>query len=485
MSTSNPQRAEQKVELGEYARQILAHGDHPLFDEAVAAAEAGALRSAYVMIWLSCAESLKRRFRDARKRDNAAGKIVGEIEQLEKQHKAVDSVLLKKALEYGFISDSDHTTLWHIYEMRCVYAHPYEEAPSQEKVIDAAATVVNQVLSRPVKLRHGFGKQLLQNLLENENYLDDQESAVADFVRKILPGVDEGIYIWLLDEYWKELENLSDDSSMAVFFRRGIWFCHTILAEVGVSTLTNEEWHDRIGRFPKTLIRICTLPAIFEDIGELAQNSLVGSLLDESKTRSSILTHLERLNEAGALSKRQQERFTDRKSQMEISEIRAAGLSTKACYPMLIEAMESYNWYTQNPAISLVLSNGPDQAAELTEDQQVNLGRNILQAGEGGARSATGFLDRLDRDVKSWPLGIVRGIALEPFINEDHQIRPKDRQLRLVLSALAQLDDLQRDGLVLSHSRNRRYFELSLAHHQFARIEGAITPTTISRLTEY
>ena len=39
--------------------------------------------------------------------------------------------------------------------------------------------------------------------------------------------------------------------------------------------------------------------------------------------------------------------------------------------------------------------------------------------------------------------------------------------------------------LVLSHSRNRRYFELSLAHHQFARIEGAITPTTISRLTEY
>ncbi len=40
-------------------------------------------------------------------------------------------------------------------------------------------------------------------------------------------------------------------------------------------------------------------------------------------------------------------------------------------------------------------------------------------------------------------------------------------------------------ALVLSHSRNRRYFELSLAHHQFARIEGAITPTTISRLTEY
>ena len=143
MDTSTQQPAMQKVDLREYAKEILAHEDHPLFDEAVEAAKAGALRSAYVMIWLACAESLKRRFREAKKRDDIAGKIVGEIERLEKEHKAVDMVLLEKALRYGFVSDSGHTALGHIYEMRCIYGHPYEEAPSREKVIDAAATVVN------------------------------------------------------------------------------------------------------------------------------------------------------------------------------------------------------------------------------------------------------------------------------------------------------------------------------------------------------
>ena len=282
--------------------------------------------------------------------------------------------------------------------------------------------------------------------------MDDQESAVADFARIILPGVDEDIHIWLLDEYCKELESLSDDSSMAVFVRRGIWFCRTMLAEIGVATLTNEQWHERASRFPKTLTRVCNVPAIFEGIGELAQNSLVSSVLDESKTRSSVLTSLERLNEAGALSERQQERFIEHISQMEITDIRASGLSTKACYAMVIEALQSSNWYTQNPAIRLVLSNGPDQAAELTEDQQVNLGRNVLQACEGGARVATGFLESLAQDATSWPLGVVRGIALEAFTNENDDIRPKDRRWGLVLSALAQLDDVQRDGIIAAIS---------------------------------
>jgi hypothetical protein len=98
---------------------------------------------------------------------------------MESQHRAVDKFLLVKAHEYGFLSDSGSTIINHVYEMRCIYAHPYREAPSQEKVIDAAAAVVDLVLSRPVRLRHGFGRQLLDNLLKNGNYLDDHEPAVT------------------------------------------------------------------------------------------------------------------------------------------------------------------------------------------------------------------------------------------------------------------------------------------------------------------
>ena len=158
MTDSGDHSASETVDLSGYADEITAEDDLPLFEEAVRSAGIGALRAAYMMIWLACAESLKRRFREAKLRDDTAGKIVGEIEDQEKEHRAIDKYLLDQAHEYGFLSDSGQAMLNQVYEMRCLYAHPYQEAPSPEKVTDAAATVVELVLSKPVKLRHGYGR---------------------------------------------------------------------------------------------------------------------------------------------------------------------------------------------------------------------------------------------------------------------------------------------------------------------------------------
>ena len=428
------------LDLTNYVRQILADQDRPLLEDAVEAAKVDALRAAYVMIWLACAESLKRRFREAQKRDVTAGAIVGQIETKEKAYKSVDKFVLDKAHEYGFLSDPGHTILNHVYEMRCIYGHPYEEAPSQEQVSHAAAAVVEHVLSKPVKLRHGFGQQLLKNLLEDRSYLDDQRAAVSAFAKDIIPRIDDSIHGWLLDKYWAELEELADDSSLAVFFRRGIWFCRTVLTEIGVTVFPKDDWHDRASRFLKTLIRICSIVGIFKQIGRRAQDSLIGSILAESSTRASVLTHFERLHDNKLLSKRQRERFTEHIATMESSKLRSSGLSTRTCFDRLIKSLESHDWYTQNPAVELLSSNGPDDAAELPEKQQMELGRNVLQAAEGNARSAKRFITALADDGRSWPYDFVRGVALECFINEDNDIRFKDEMLSEVLEAL---DDLR------------------------------------------
>lgn len=440
--------ATRSIDLSSYAVNILAEEDRPLFDDAVKAAEVGALRAAYVMIWLACAESLKRRFREAQKRDGAAGKVVGEIEKRESEHRSVDRFVLDEARKYGFVSGSGHTVLNHIYEMRCVYGHPYEEAPSQEQVSHAAAVVVENVLSKPIKLKHGFGKQLLESLLEKPSFLDNQQTAVVAFSKDILPRLDESIYRWLLDGYWQELETIASDSSMSIFFRRGVWFSRSMLIEVGVGVYSNEDWHDRSVRFPKILMRVCSIADIFNEIGERAQDTLVSQIISESSKRASALTHLERLCIGGTLTPRQQERFIARVSTMKSSEIRSAGLSTQTCYEKLINAMKSYDWYVQNPAIDLIVSNGPNQVAELDEDQLVNLGRNLLQAGEGTAGSANEFLEKLSQDSSSWPFDFVRGVALESFTNEDNQIRFKPRHLSRVLSAMDYLQKDQQGRLV-------------------------------------
>ncbi|MEW6064582.1 hypothetical protein P378_15520 [Desulforamulus profundi] len=433
------------LDLTNYKNRILSDDDIPLFEDAVKAASNNALRAAYVMIWLACAESLKRRFREAQKRDSTAGRIVGQIEQREVEHKSVDKFVLEQARVYGFLSDSAHTILTHVYDMRCLYGHPYEEAPSEEQVSHAAAVVVEYVLSQPVKLREGFGGQLLKNLLEDPNYLDDQRDTVEQFAKEILMKIDEKIYIWFLEKYWKGLEQIADDSTMKVFFFRGVWFTQAFLKQIGVDILSHDQWHGQVSKFPKTLIRVLSDSELYSKIGQRAQDYLLGNILDESDSRPSLLRILEDLLISKVLTNRQKDRFQEKIESIKSTKLYASGVSMTRCVGRIIEDLKSHNWYTQNPAINFILSNDPEQVAKLFTDEQCVLGRNILQCAEGNASSAINMLEVISESDKKWPIDFVKGIVLECFTNEQNQIRFKKEHLSKTLDILAGLDtDVQK-----------------------------------------
>jgi len=219
-----------------------------------------------------------------------------------------------------------------------------------------------------------------------------------------------------------------------------------MLKEIGVSIFTFDDWHEKIQKFPKTLMRVCSIVGIFKEIGTRAQDSLVGSIIDESETHAKMLAYLERINNEGSLSDRQQERFTDYISKLDIELISSSGLSTKICYENLIKSMGFHNWYTQNPAIDLIVSNGPEQVAELEDNKQVNLGRNLLQCADGQARSACRFLEKLSSDEGFWPFNFILGVTLELFINDNKKIRIKELHMNNIFSILNKRND--RDQII-------------------------------------
>src|SRR3982750_1146956 len=124
------------------AARIVTDEDKVLFCEATNAARASALRCAFIAVWLSCAESLKRKFKESAQTDNAAGVVVGVIETKEQNHQAIDGYVLSEAKSYGLISDAEFTQLDGVYEQRCIYGHPYEQAPLSAQLGAAAAIVV-------------------------------------------------------------------------------------------------------------------------------------------------------------------------------------------------------------------------------------------------------------------------------------------------------------------------------------------------------
>ena len=423
-----------------YIDQIIEPQDIILIEEADKAVKCGALRAAYIMIWIACAESIKRRFRKAGERDSNAGKVTTEIQKRESRHESIDQWILEESKKYGFITDSEHTELKHIYEMRCVYGHPYEQVPSEEQVIHAIAIVVKNVLSREVKMHEGFVSYIIDKMLKEKHYLDDQDAVVSDFAKEIMLKIDKSVFKYMFNKYWKELEAIARDATMTIFYRRGIVFTSVILSELGFEVLTEDEWHDKVCNFPYTLIEVLTSLRLYSKVGEKAQDALVGKIIEISQTRSSILCKLEYLESQGFLSQRQEERFHKQIEIMNSSKLYKSNLSLSLCVNRILQDLGTKNYYIQNPAVEFIELCGFEQVGLLDLEKQCLLGRNILQAAEGSAIKAESFITDLSVNPDSYSFNFIEGIVLECFVNENDEIRFKFNCLEIVLEIVDKLN---------------------------------------------
>ncbi len=305
---------------------------------------------------------------------------------------------------------------------------------------------VEHVLSQPVRLRHGYVDSLLKSLLLDKNFLDDQGPVIATFAGEIVLKIDEHIHAWYICKYWKELEKIADDASQQLFFRRGIYFCRAMLAKSG-SLFTPDDWHAAAGKYPKILIPVVLGKPLFASIGERAQDSLIGFALDQSSKRATILQYVDGLMQEQVLSERQKDRFLKCVDEMEFGDLRLARLSLGVCLKRLIAELKSHNWYRQQPAVEIIAGTGPEEIRKLDTQDQIVLGRNVLQVADGGERSARRLLVDLGESPKLWPVPFIQGIAIECFVNEGNQVRLKCDRLKLVLKILSGLDQSVRDAI--------------------------------------
>lgn len=138
--------------LDGYVEKVANARDQVLFAEAVEAAKVLALRAAYITLWLSCVESLRRRFQELGIRDFAAAEMVSKLEDLEAQRLPIDQYLLQQARKFGLVAAKDYSKLEQISALQRVYSRPYERQPKlQEFLVDAGA-VVDGILGQPTTI---------------------------------------------------------------------------------------------------------------------------------------------------------------------------------------------------------------------------------------------------------------------------------------------------------------------------------------------
>jgi hypothetical protein len=419
-----------------YLAGVLDSTDRVLFEEAIGCAKASSLRAAYIMVWLSCAESLKRRFKIASARDGAAALIEGEIQRKENNQQAVDAYLLTKAHEYGFLTDAEVLRLEHVYKMRCLYGHPYEIKPSEEDLVAAAAAVVELVLSRPVKLRHGFLTEQVRLLLKEVRFLDDYEPAVAEYAREIMPRVDGALWPWFLEKLWVETEAIIADSTMQVCVQRSLWFSTCCIKELSPTVLAGWDLRQDLTATPITAAYVLSDPAIFVVIPPHAQDIVIGNLIHRTRTRPTAFKQLQALSRAMAFSERQWQRYKDAVASFSPEQLSSVEVELELLFDSLMNDLKSGNWYAQNPAIRVIRNRPSAEIFALTPEQQTVLGNNILQCAEGTAGSAVEYIKELAAGPAPLPEPLVAGLVTECFVNEQNEIRFKTLYMKEAIQCL-------------------------------------------------
>ncbi|MDX6707615.1 MAG: hypothetical protein QOK16_3157 [Solirubrobacteraceae bacterium] len=435
------------ADLEQYVDAVIDQQDRELMREASACLSAGAHRAAYITVWLACAESIRRKFTEAAVRDGRAAGVVREIQRREAQHKAVDRLLIDKALEYGFISDAEAMRLCHIYENRNVFGHPYEERPSDQLVITAACEAVDIVLGRPVALREGYLTDQAGRITTDRTFLFDDAQVVEQYARLVhsRSAVDRRTYFIakLLDGF----DGVFADHSLEVLQRRGIWFLRAFLL---ADPTIFDSWDpaEHLPDHQTSLPGILAHPELFGLVSEHGRDIVVNVLVQQTSNDPSYLRLLEDLRAKNLLLDRHKLMLRELIDRAPLSQLASSGLSLSVWWQRIVAQLKSHTWDIQNDAMLTLSRVGREAILQLGYDVQQELGRNLTQAAEGDAYRAVNFVGRMGVSGDPWSVPLVRGIVLEAFAHEDGTLRLKMRQLRSILRTLSAVPEDHRNAII-------------------------------------
>lgn len=430
----------------DYLAKVHDAEDKPLLEEAIKDANAGAYRSAYIMTWLSCAESIKRRFKVAAHRDNVATGVVGDYEQKERDAKSIDLFLLEKAKSYGFITGADHLRLKQIYEKRCLFGHPYETAPLEVEVLDAMAMVTTCLLSVPVRMRHGYLQAQADEVVTNKAFIDDFQPAVIAYAREIQARGAPDLLGWWLAKIWTQASPLIGDPSTPWLLSRVCWLSDVILNELDANVV-NSAFTSSLANEPKIASLCLARSSAFQHLQSLVSDQVVSHLLSQAATSPSWIRPLLEQESQDRLSARQIERLKTFIESADLFALLNAKVPLARVVERVIANLKTYNWNIQNPTAEALLNLDDEEFAGVSPPLQEQLGRNLLQAGQK-ANDCSHFISECGKGGKKIPGRMAYGLLAEMLYNDSGQLRPKLGCAYSVLKVVGRLSETEQSELI-------------------------------------
>ena len=425
----------------DYLQKIPDKEDKILFEECLKIIKCKQYRAAYIIIWIACVESIIRRFKSIMQFDNEAGKIYGKITKIEEGRQATDKNVITFAKQYGFIDDIELAKLLNIYELRCIFVHPYNQSPSKEELDAAISNVVDIILAKPLLLTKGYITRELEKLTTKKEYIGDYPDAIISYAEEFYKKIDKTLLEYFIEKYWKILETFIYKPEQKILLSRGILITKYLLSKYGEALMKTNSFHEIVLVNDFIPLYVLTVPELYNELNKRTKDTIVANALNSEHYKYYKIKQIEPLFLNKSLSKENMELVKNSLLDLTFEDAEKLNLSLYFVYDLIIEKLKTYNWYIQSPAIKFIRKKSVSELNSLTEKQQEILGRNILQVANGTESEANNYLEEIKNNPNKYPISFIKGIIFEVFINEENYIRYKDRKIKEIIEIIENIDD--------------------------------------------
>lgn len=451
---------EVSMELADFIEKIADEQDQILFTEAFQAYNSKLYRSAYIIFWLTCAESLKHKFQVcARRGDSSARDLYQKITNQEGRHAAVDKAILSYAQKYGLITDAECQQLEYIYTMRCIYAHPYKTSPTKKEVEYAINTIMSIVLTRPPLFTQGYVEELVSKLTNDECYLSDVENIVRSTAQQWLAKIEPSYHKMFFEKYIQENELLLA-SPVVLFRRRAQWILDEVLKKISFAAYDDEEWYNWVATCPQTILDVLQVESSgLRQIGDRARDYLVNTILKSAEKAPEYLNILIPYLKDQEFLGHNYTIIHSRLLELPLDVLRCTQLSIDMYLPAILGALQSGNFNRQNE-VATFISRNRDSISMLSSEQQFELGIRIHEAAIHGAFSAQSYINAIASSPNEYPLDFIKGLvqAVVVLDAQGRCIHVYWSQIKVLSSLFSNISDA-RDLIENINKSIQEYFE--------------------------
>lgn len=438
--------------------------DKELFNEIITCIDTESYRSAAVMIWVLCAESLQKRLKQLAQNNKSIKK---DLKTWNKDKNEAE--LLKLCKKHDMISESDCNHLNLIRKARNRYAHPNNVTPEKERVLAYLFFALNSVLSKSSQYSYLEAKNLLNLLLSDPIQLGNKNTLqIRSYARNLISKLNPNIHEPILKLLFKLTEKLFNDFNVEkqkcidiglILIKELILADNEIIDESKCSEFLNN-----------SKITSCNVFSEIEIWELIDENTRYKTFKYSSNFESEIFSEIDfittfhKLNENDLLDTNLKEDFNKILDETPIDLVLNCDISTETKFEKIINNFKSYDWYIQNPTAKLVRQINLNQ---FNDKQLEIIGRNLLQAADGGSRGSKTSIEYILRNYNNnIPKSLIKGIAFEVFVNEKNEFRLKENYFRKIIIAISR-DEFHSiynellDAIKNSNAKNNRFYQFT------------------------